>query len=83
VNDSHGLNVVDVTDPAAPKVVDSDEARILIRMGVIPSNPQAVAIAGQNVLVTDGQWGMRVFSVSNPKYPLMGPVGSYDALPAP
>ncbi len=71
VDNSHALHVVNVTNPAAPKVIGSYSASIH------SPDPQAVAVAGQHVLVTDGHWGMRVFDVTDPASPK--PVCFYDS----
>jgi hypothetical protein len=67
----HGLQVVDVSNPAAPKLVGSCDT---------PALPEAVAAAGHHAFVTVGRHGLRIFDVSNPAAPK--PVGSYDAPPA-
>jgi hypothetical protein len=76
VDDFHTLHVVDVSDPAAPKVICS-------RGASIPDSDdcQAVAIAGQYMFVTYGHWSMRVFDVTNPASPRH--VCYYDSPPAP
>ena len=71
VDDSHALHVVNVTNPAAPKVIGSYSASLH------SVDHQAVAVAGQYVLVTDGHWGMRVFDVTDPASPK--PVCFYDS----
>jgi hypothetical protein len=67
----HGLQVVDVSKPAAPKLVGS---------GNTPALPQAIAAAGRHAFVAAGRHGLRIFDVSNPAAPKL--VGLYDAPPA-
>ncbi len=80
VDGRHGLKVVDIADPAAPKAIGSYRASIPIPLpipGGDPFDAQAVAVAGQYVLVTDGHWGMRILDVSDPASPK--PVCFYDS----
>jgi hypothetical protein len=77
LGNAHGLQVVEVADPAAPKVVGCYQDSIRSSGEV----PKAIAVAGHYALVTHGQRGMRVFDVSDPTSPQ--PVGSYDSPLAP
>jgi hypothetical protein len=79
----HDLRVVDVADPAAPKVVGSYYTPLPGTSSVDYSKDfnQSVAVAGNYVFVTDGHLGMRVLDVSNPANPKF--VGLYDSPLAP
>lgn len=67
----HGLDVVDVSNPAAPKKVGSCR---------LPGRANDVAVNGGYAYVTVQEGGLRVVDVSNPKLPVE--VGSHQPRPA-
>lgn len=64
---SAGLQVVDVTDRRAPRVVGSLDT---------PGNANDVRVVGERVYVADGSAGLRVIDVSTPSSPRL--LGAFD-----
>ncbi len=62
-----GLQVVDVSDPLAPRIVGAADT---------PGNANDVRVIGNLAIVADGASGLRIFNVSNPTSPVS--VGSVD-----
>jgi hypothetical protein len=65
------MSVVDVSDPAAPKLVGS--------YGRDRGFGRALAVHGQHAFIAEGRGGLRIVDISNPAAPR--PVGSYEPRP--
>jgi subtilisin-like proprotein convertase family protein len=66
-NDSAGLQIIDITTPAAPTLTASLDT---------PGLARAIAISGTHALVADGVRGLQMIDVSIPSFPQS--VGSLD-----
>ena len=60
-NGSHGLRVIDISNPAAPAEMGFCDT---------PGYAGAVAVAGNYAYVADGFSGLRIIDISNPAAPV-------------
>lgn len=71
---SSSLDVVDVSNPASPKLVNSQNMQ----------TPYGLGVAGNRLFVCEGDNGLKVFDVTNPELPVIKQqftdIASYDVI---